>query len=74
MHTIAPCPSPSPCLLTLGWAGDSSHSADEGGKWRGAEGEEWMAGLIQQTSMSPAAGGFRVGEQDATPALGELGQ
>lgn len=33
-----------------------------------------MAGLIQQTSMSPAAGGFRVGEQDATPALGELGQ
>lgn len=33
-----------------------------------------MPGIIQQTSVGPALGGLRIGEQDAVPALGKLGQ
>lgn len=38
------------------------------------EGEEWIPGVIQQASVSPALGGLTIGEQDAAPALGKLGQ
>ena len=33
-----------------------------------------MPGVIQQASVSLALGGLRIGEQDAVPALGKLGQ